>query len=166
MTLSQRSLADGTFSICIPMMFLSADFLSEKRIWLVTMDLLYIRLTYYIQDNQQGCFRLSSWFPLWCLGTDLPPVWLFTFRFVSKGCLVCKFDIMMRIFACDFFGLTSCLCTLPKFYLFFFPNEFALRKLLYYVLRTVIFHRRSLYSFLSMSKSILTYLICIRDLYP
>ena len=36
----------------------------KKRIGLVSMDLLYIIFTYYTQDNQQGCVRLSNWFSL------------------------------------------------------------------------------------------------------
>ena len=49
------------------------------------MDLLYIIFTYYTQDNQQECFRLSNWFSLWCLGlwmNHLPPVWWSNFRFM------------------------------------------------------------------------------------
>ena len=33
-------------------MFLSTDYLFEKRIWQVTSDLLYMRFTYYTKDNQ------------------------------------------------------------------------------------------------------------------
>ena len=41
-------------------MFPPTGFLFEKRIGLVTMDLLYIIFAYYTQDNQQECFRLSK----------------------------------------------------------------------------------------------------------
>ena len=36
----------------LPKMFLPKDFLFEKRIGLVSMDLLYIIFTYYTHDNQ------------------------------------------------------------------------------------------------------------------
>ena len=38
-------------------MFLSMDFLIEKRIGIVTMELLYIIFTYLTQGKQQECFR-------------------------------------------------------------------------------------------------------------
>ena len=63
--------------------FLLTDFLFEKRIGQVSMDLLYIIFTYYTQDNQHGCFGLSN--SLWCLGpwmNHLPPVWLSNFGFI------------------------------------------------------------------------------------
>ena len=46
-------------------------------------DLLYIKFTCYTQDNHQGCFRLSFWFSLRCLG---PPVWWsgFSFMFLNE----------------------------------------------------------------------------------
>ena len=43
-----------------PGMFPPTDFLFEKRIGRVSMDLLYIIFTYNTQDNQQECFRLSN----------------------------------------------------------------------------------------------------------
>ena len=39
-------------------MFPLTDFRFERRIGLVSMDILYIIFTYYTQDNQQECFRL------------------------------------------------------------------------------------------------------------
>ena len=51
-----------------PRMFPPTDFRLEKRIGLDSMDLPCIIFTYYTQDNQQECFRLSNWFPLRCLG--------------------------------------------------------------------------------------------------
>ena len=64
-----------------------------KTIGQVTMDLLYIRFTYYTKDNQQECSRLYNWFSLWYLGTwvnHLPPVWWFIFRFslLNVNCFV------------------------------------------------------------------------------
>ena len=41
-------------------MFPLTDFLFEKRIGLVSTDLLYIIFTYYTQDNQQGLFH-QAW---------------------------------------------------------------------------------------------------------
>ena len=91
------------FSIAVnnhlPMMFPHTDFLFEKQIGLVSTDLLYIIFTYYTQDNQQECFRLSNWFFLLCLWPQmnhLPPVWWSNFSFfnVSKWKLVCKFHIV------------------------------------------------------------------------
>ena len=71
----------------IPGMFLSTDFIFEKkRIGVVTMGLLWIIFTYLAEDNQQECFRHScNWFPLWCLGpwmNHLPPMWWSNFRFM------------------------------------------------------------------------------------
>ena len=66
----------------LPRMFQPKDFLFEKRIGLVSTDLLYIIFTCYIQDNQQEGFRPSNWF-LWCLGpcmNHLPPLWWSYFR--------------------------------------------------------------------------------------
>ena len=68
-----------------PRMFPPTDFLFEKRLGLVSMDLLYIMFTYYTQDNHPECFRLSNWFSLRCLGpwmNHLPPVWWSNFRFM------------------------------------------------------------------------------------
>ena len=59
-------------------------FFVKKIIGLVSIDLPYIIFTYYNQDNQQECFRLSNWFSL-CLGpwmNHLPPIWWPNFRFM------------------------------------------------------------------------------------
>ena len=48
------------------MMFPPTGLLFEKRVELVSMDLLYIIFTYYTQDNQQDCSRFSNWFSLQC----------------------------------------------------------------------------------------------------
>ena len=48
----------------------------RKLIGQVSSDLLYMRFTHCIKDNQQGCS--SNWFPLVCLGpwmNHFPPVW-------------------------------------------------------------------------------------------
>ena len=69
----------------LPMMFLSTDFLPEKRIVLVTMNILYIIFTYWAQDNQQGYFKVSNWFSLRFLGpwmNHLPSVWWYNFKFM------------------------------------------------------------------------------------
>ena len=50
----------GSVSTHLPMMFLYMDFFFEKRICLVSMDLLYIRFTYYTQRS------VSNW------ATDTP----------------------------------------------------------------------------------------------
>ena len=45
-------------------------------------------LTCYPMDNQQGCFRLSNWFPLWHLApwmNPLPPARLSTFRLTFQN---------------------------------------------------------------------------------
>ena len=52
----------------LPKLFPPTDFLFQKGIGLVSMDLLYIIFTYYTQDIQQECFRLNNWFSLRCLG--------------------------------------------------------------------------------------------------
>ena len=61
-------------------MFSPTDFLFEKRIRLVFMDLLYIIFTYYTQG-----FRLNNWFSLGHLGSwinHLPLVWWSNYRFM------------------------------------------------------------------------------------
>ena len=66
-------------------MFPPMDFLFEKRIGVVTMDLPHIISTYLTQGNQQECFRFSDWFSLQCLGpwmNHMPPVWWSNFRFM------------------------------------------------------------------------------------
>ena len=62
----------------------------KKRIGLVTMDLLYIKFTYYSQATQQEGFSLSNRFSLWWLGpwmNHLPPVpWSgFMFMFLKES---------------------------------------------------------------------------------
>ena len=77
----------------------------------------------------------TSVISLWCVGlwmNHFPPEWWSTFRFyVSKGQLMCKFDMMDRNFVLIFFlysCLYSCLYTLPEFYLLFFlSNDFTLK---------------------------------------
>ena len=54
--------------ICPRGFFLSKDFLFEKLIKQVTMDLLYIRFTFFIKDNHQECISLRKWLFLSCLG--------------------------------------------------------------------------------------------------
>ena len=70
----------------IPGMFLSTDFIFEKRIGVVIMGLLWIIFTYLAEDNQQESFRHScNWIPLRCLGpwmNHLPPMWWSNFRFM------------------------------------------------------------------------------------
>ena len=69
----------------LPRMFLPMECLFVKRIGLVTMELFCIIFTYYTQDNQRECFRLSNWFSLRCLGpwiNRLPPVWWSNTRFM------------------------------------------------------------------------------------
>ena len=69
----------------LPRMFRPTDFIFEKQIGLVFVGLLYIMFTYYTQDTQQECCRLSNWFSLRCVGpwmNRLPPVWWFNFRFM------------------------------------------------------------------------------------
>ena len=46
-------------TICPP----PTDFLFEKRIGLLSMDLLCITFTYHTQDNQQECFRRMNYLP-------------------------------------------------------------------------------------------------------
>ena len=46
------------------------------------MRLLFIRSTYYTKDNQQGCFWLSNWFSLRCLGAVVEPL---------ASCMVVRF---------------------------------------------------------------------------
>ena len=43
----------------LPTMFSPTEFRFEKRIGLVSMDLLYTIFTYYTRDNQQECFGFS-----------------------------------------------------------------------------------------------------------
>ena len=65
-----------------PRMFPPTDFLLEKRIELVAIDL-YIIFTYYTQDNQQECFRPCPILSLWCLRPRMnhfPHVWWSKFR--------------------------------------------------------------------------------------
>ena len=77
-------------NVRLPRMFPPTDFHFEKRIGLVSMDLLYIISTHYTEDNQQECLRLSNWFSSWCLGpwmNHLPPVWWsnFSFMFLNES---------------------------------------------------------------------------------
>ena len=68
----------------LPKMFPPMNIPFENRVGLATIDFLCIIFTYQTQDDQQ-CFKLSNWFPLWYLGpwvNHLPPVWLSTFRFM------------------------------------------------------------------------------------
>ena len=89
------------------------------------MVFLYIRFTYWIDDNQQEYSRLGNWFSLWCLVpwmNHLPPIrWSTSFMFV-KWQFVCKFGIVEKDFlliSC----LHSCFCTAPKFCLLFFLSN-------------------------------------------
>ena len=49
-----------------PCMFMSTEFLFEKRIRLVTIDLSYFRLTYHTHDIQQECSGLATDSPHYC----------------------------------------------------------------------------------------------------
>ena len=102
--LNMKYLMYGLLSLLLspPSMFPPTDFLSGKRIGLVSMDLLYfisITLTYSTQDNQQEYFRLSNWFSLRCLGqwmNHLPPVWWSNFRLFflnASWCVSLTFSI-------------------------------------------------------------------------
>ena len=82
----------------------------EKLIGQFTSDLLYMRFTYCIKDNQQGCSRHSNWFFLGCLGpwmNHLPPVWRSTLGLdflLSVGPKVSyggeRFFTMPRLYSC------------------------------------------------------------------
>ena len=90
---------------------------TKKRIGQVTSDLLYMRFTYYTKDNQQGCSRLSNWFPLRCWGPwmyHLPTVLWSTFwlRFLIVSwfeSLICWRGIFLLIsclYSCFMHSLT------------------------------------------------------------
>ena len=109
--------------IHLPRMFLFTNFLFEKRIGQVAMDLLYIRFTYQIKTSQQECSKLANWSSVLCLGPwtkQLPfvHVWWSTFRFMLLNDMLCKFGSVERNFlliSCFY----SCLWTLRKFYFLF-----------------------------------------------
>ena len=103
------------------------------------MDLIF---TWYTKDDQQGCFRFSNWLSLWRLGpwmNQLPPAWLSAFRltFWNKE-LVC-FGVSY-IYYCFLPRFTVSSMKLVIFFLLY--NIF-----IYQVLCTLIYRRRSLYSF-------------------
>ena len=85
-----------------PRMFLSTNFLFEKRIGEVTMELFYIRLfIYYIKNNQQKYSMLSNYFSLRCFGRGWIVCFFLscsTFRFKFKWQLLCKFCTAERNF--------------------------------------------------------------------
>ena len=126
------------------------DFLFEKRIRIVSMDLIYIIFTYYTQDNKQECIKLSNWFSLRCLGpwmNHLPPVWWSNFRLVFLNQSWCaSLTYWWGIFY-------WCLVYITVFihwpnanfiiHLIWFHSEIA-----FCIQGTIICHRRSLYSFL------------------
>ena len=92
---------------------------TKKRIGQVTLDLLYIRFTYYTKGNQQGFSRLSNCFSLRCLGpwmNHLPPVWWPTFRSSILIVNWWTFDMVERDFSLDFLPLFI-VYTSPKSYL-------------------------------------------------
>ena len=55
----------------LPRMFPPTDILFEKRIGLVSMDLLYIIFAYYTQDNEQECSGLDSPCGVWAVDEPL-----------------------------------------------------------------------------------------------
>ena len=118
----------------------------QKRIRKVASNLHYMRFTYYTEDNQQACFRLSNWFSLWCLGSwmnYLSPVWWTNFRFrfliVSWCGNLCGGD--------SFLGCIHVLCISKVCLLFSSQINLLSNSFVYLILCTDIFHRRRLYFF-------------------
>ena len=103
-----------TVSIIVqhPKIFPPTEFLFEKRIGLVFMDLLCIRSTYYSQDNQQECFELNL---LQCLGTwmnHLPFCWCSNFRrmFINESWCVSLAWLRGIFYGCLLFSIICIHC--------------------------------------------------------
>ena len=96
--------------------------------------------TCYTKDNQQGCFRLSNWFSLRRLGPLASCMIVHFSAHISKWELVCKFGVIFHIF------IISCLC--PRFHVWNLIFLLCNNLFIYQVLCTLIYRRRSLYSFL------------------
>ena len=67
-----------------PWCFCSRTFFLKKRIEPIAMNPVCIGFTYWTQDNQHECFRLSNWrcWGPWVNPLCLPPVWWSTVRFI------------------------------------------------------------------------------------
>ena len=108
-------------------MFPPTDCLSEKRIGLVSMKLLYIAFTYYTQHNEHDCFRLRHRFSLRCSGpwmNHLPPVRWSNFRFMFLNESWCvSFTLLLYWCLVFIFVFTHCQILL----LLFLSNGFTLK---------------------------------------
>ena len=118
--------------------------------------------TCYTKDNQQGCFRLSNWFSLRRLGpwmNHLPPAWQSTYRltFQNESWYVSlEWYFIYLLFLASVHGFM------------YETSDFLLcnNLFIYQVLCTLIYRRRSLYSFLlDGSRHICTSLLSYTHLY-
>ena len=114
----------------------------------------YSRFTYKTKYKQQESFRLGNRFSLRCFGPwtkHLPPIYWATLRCMFlKWPLICKRNIVERnslLIKCIILAFAH----YPRFAICFTPKCFILKKMIYQVLCTVIFLRRSLETFVSFS---------------